>query len=97
MEYEGKGSATDSEFSSCRTQVPRCALDTSQFVLGLCVAVLSMNPEAKHFPGISLISIVVIVIPPRDSRSWNVRARTPGRPVTDEVFTVTVVSMRTCA
>jgi len=31
---------------------------------------LGTNPEAKHFPSISLISIIVIVIPIRESRCW---------------------------
>jgi hypothetical protein len=32
---------------------------------GFIAAVLSKNPEAQHFPGISLISIAAIVIPER--------------------------------
>jgi hypothetical protein len=39
-------------------------------------AVLSTNPEVKHFPSISLTSIAVIVIPIRDSHLWNVSGDT---------------------
>jgi hypothetical protein len=43
--------------------------------LWFIAAVLSTNPEAKHFPSISLISIAVIVIPIAESRSWRQTAR----------------------
>jgi hypothetical protein len=39
---------------------------------GFIAAAFSTNPEAKHFPSISLISIAVIVIPIKKIRSWNV-------------------------
>jgi hypothetical protein len=39
-------------------------------------AVLSTNPEAKHFLSIPLISIAAIVISIREGRSWNVSAKT---------------------
>jgi hypothetical protein len=37
---------------------------------GLIAAVLSINPRAKHSRSISLISVVVMVIPTREGRSW---------------------------
>jgi hypothetical protein len=43
---------------------------------GCIGAILSTNPEAKHFPSISLISIAVIVTPIRESHSWNVSGKT---------------------
>jgi len=36
---------------------------------GSIAAVLSTDSEAKHFSGISLVSIAVIVIPVRENRS----------------------------
>jgi hypothetical protein len=36
------------------------------------------NPEAKHFPGICLIPIAVIVIPIAESCSWNVSGEDLG-------------------
>jgi hypothetical protein len=37
---------------------------------------LATTTKAKHSPSISLISIVVMVIPTRDSSSWNMRGKT---------------------
>jgi NAD(P)-dependent dehydrogenase (short-subunit alcohol dehydrogenase family) len=46
---------------------------------GFIAAVLSTNPEAKHFPSISLISMAVIVISIRESHSWKVSGKTLAR------------------
>jgi hypothetical protein len=57
-------------------------------------AVLSKNPEAKHFLSISLTSIAANLIPIRESRLWNVSGVTrAGQSLTS--FTLTVISMRT--
>ena len=53
MEYEGKGSPTNSEFSSCSAQAPRCAL----FIMTICcfvgAAVRAQNSPTPTTPSLT--------------------------------------------
>lgn len=53
MEYRGKGSATNSKFSSCCTQVPRCALLIMAICFFVGTAVRAQNAPAGAKPSIT--------------------------------------------
>ena len=53
MEFDGKGSATNSEFSSCCTHVPGCALLILAFFFLVGVAVRAQNSPAGATPSIT--------------------------------------------
>jgi hypothetical protein len=69
-------SAYGGEHPLKKREISEVVINVAAIVLLLIAAVLSANPEAKHFPGTSLNSIAVIVIPIRESRSWNVSGKT---------------------
>jgi hypothetical protein len=73
-----------SETTAYGEERPLKQCDISEVVLNVAVIALwsycrglCTNPEAKLFPGISPLSIALIVIPIRERHSWNVIGNKP--------------------